>query len=505
MYKISQLNLFCLSLLLFLLPSKGSGAMFNNPSIKAGTARITGSIIRANEKTKDSVFINITVPHPISGEYVKSKVAVDQFGKFSINIDVETNISLVALNTSLKPEKYLLVKLTSGAVTTINITYNPDDDIRNIDIMPAMNQNDMIRGFEIRDKMIGFRPNRAPQPMYNKSTEYFLSFAKTALNERLEIVKNDTLISKGLKEILSKDYRLILYNVHVFDYEGEMIINYRNTSGDKNKQPDIQKIDRNYYHFLRDFNLNDIEYLHCFEFLEFQKRILQNETLGIQEIGENDISTWLANVKVILSDLVGFNDGPYYDILIANAYARQLNEEVRPLTKKQKENILNYWGKGEITKILFRKNDKVVELDKIKSPAVLNEIPSVPSDKIIETIISKYKNKVILFDFWATWCVPCLDAIQRFRSTKNEFRDKDVVFVYLTNGSSPLKLWKEKIKGIGSEHYYLNDSQWEFTMNNFGFEAIPSYLLFNKQGVLINKFTAFPENNKVKKMINELL
>ncbi|RZL37218.1 MAG: TlpA family protein disulfide reductase, partial [Pedobacter sp.] len=114
-------------------------------------------------------------------------------------------------------------------------------------------------------------------------------------------------------------------------------------------------------------------------------------------------------------------------------------------------------------------------------------------------------NKVVFIDLWATWCSPCLEAMQEFRSTKNEFYDKDVVFVYLTNGSSPLKLWNEKIKGIGSEHYYLKSSQWEFIMNDFGFKAIPSYLLYNKHGLLINKFTAFPGNNKTKEMINSLL
>jgi hypothetical protein len=74
--------------------------------------------------------------------------------------------------------------------------------------------------------------------------------------------------------------------------------------------------------------------------------------------------------------------------------------------------------------------------------------------------------------------------MQEFRSAKGEFHDKDVVFVYLTNASSPRTLWEEKIKGIGSEHYYLNDSQWKYVMDHFGFEYIPSYLLYNKKGLL---------------------
>lgn len=281
--------------------------------------------------------------------------------------------------------------------------------------------------------------------------------------------------------------------------------NYHNTNKDKSKKIDIQKIDRLYFRFLKDFKLNDPQYLNCFTFSEVQNKILQNEILGLPVIGESDIPSWLAKVKVILSDLVGFEDGQYYDILVANAYARQLNEEVKPLTKKQKEHIINYWKKGEIAKILFRKNQQVIELDKFKSTAIVNDISAVPDDKVMKTIVAKHKNKVIFIDLWATWCTPCLDAMQQFRGTKGDFQDKDVVFVYITNGSSPRKLWEEKIKGIGSEHYYLTASQWEYIMNHFEFEGIPSYLLYNKEGALINKFTGFPGNNEVKEMINGLL
>src|SRR5690606_24533202 len=142
---------------------------------------------------------------------------------------------------------------------------------------------------------------------------------------------------------------------------------------------------------------------------------------------------------------------------------------------------------------------------KVKSPTVVNDILSVPEEKVMETIVSKYRGKVVFIDLWATWCAPCLEAIKQFRNTKGDFRDREVVFVYLTNGSSPKKLWEEKIIGIGDEHYYLTNAQWNYMMKYFEFQYIPSYLLYNTEGVLINKFSAFPGNNAVKEMINDLL
>lgn len=497
-------NLFCILGLLLLFSCKQSVVnSIGTPAIKAGTAKITGRIINPDGANKDSILITIGIIHPISGEYVKQEVLADRSGKFAINVEVETDITLIGLYTSLRRAP-LYVKLTSDSITNIDITYNSNFDIKNLDVRPAgMPQTDMINSLAIMDEML--RYHEAPKRLYDKSPDVFLNHAKTVVSKRLKTLNNDPLLSKEIKGILSKDFRLFTYRGFVFDYEKSMMMNYRNVAQDEFNEPAIQKIDKSYYRFLIDFKLNDPQYLLCYSFLEGQKKILQNEILNLPEIGETDIPSWLTKVKVILADLVGFNDGQYYDILAANAYGRQLNEEVRPLTEKQKEHIEKYWKDGEIAKILLRKNKQVVELDKFKSPVVVNDVSSVPDDKVMETIMAKHKGKVVFIDLWATWCGPCLDAMTEFRSTKNEFHDKDVAFVYLTNGSSPRKLWEEKIKGIGSEHYYLKATQWEYIMNHFGFEYIPSYLLYNKEGVLVNKITAFPGSEQAKGMINGLL
>lgn len=501
-----KLKLFSIISLLFFLSCKSVFyTVENTPTIIAGTSKIAGRIITPNDINKDSIFVDISVPHPISGELVRYEVAVDRSGKFSLDFDVETDTSFIGLYFRGTPYKPLMVKSINGGVTNINITYGSDFDIKNMEVTPAMNRHDMDQSLEVFRKMLDYRTG-APKRMYDKSTDEFLNYAKNSVSERLEtFLKKDTLLSREFKGMLSKDLHLLMYVAHVFNYESEMMRNYRNVTGDTADKPDIPKIDRSYFRFLKDFNLNDPQYLQSLYFTDFQNEVLQNEVLGLPVIGESDIPSWTASVKAILADLVGFDDGLYYDILAANAYGRQLNEQLKPLSEKQKQHITNYWKNGEIAKILFRKNQHAIELDKVKSPLVVNDISNVPEDKVMETIVSKYKDRVVFIDLWATWCAPCLEAMKQFRDAKSNFRDKDVVFVYLTNGSSPHKLWEEKIKGIGGEHYYLTDAQWRYIMDYFGFEGIPSYLLYDKEGLLINKFTAFPGNDAVKEMINGLL
>ncbi len=43
--------------------------------------------------------------------------------------------------------------------------------------------------------------------------------------------------------------------------------------------------------------------------------------------------------------------------------------------------------------------------------------------------LSDFKGKVVVLDFWATWCLPCVEEIPRFVDLQKKYQDKGVVFV----------------------------------------------------------------------------
>jgi len=61
--------------------------------------------------------------------------------------------------------------------------------------------------------------------------------------------------------------------------------------------------------------------------------------------------------------------------------------------------------------------------------------------------LSDYKGKVILLDFWATWCGPCIQAMPQVEKTVGEFDEKDVHLVAVNLQETP-----EQIKAMMERH-----------------------------------------------------
>jgi len=396
----------------------------------------------------------------------------------------------------------VLVELTSNKETKVEL---------NLDISGKLKVNNVTgKNFLTKQDGENFGAVIGKYVTYNKTNaelickmtpEEYANYEMKMLQERTDYAMKDVKFSTAGKIVALNELKLLHLSGALLSYKERLEL-CQNKESLTPQEPDIK-----YYTFLKSFELNNPQYLYSANgfYHKTMQILLSTKALNIPPISETPVEDWLNNVKATLSSLVGFDKGQFYDLLAANSYAMQFNDEVTPLSDKQKDNIKEYFRDAEIAKIIMKKNEEIMKLAKEKSGVTVNETPNVSKEQLMNAIISNYKNKVVLVDFWATWCSPCLDAMAQIDAIKSRLKDKGIVFVYITNGSSPKETWNKKINSIPGEHYYLNAGEWEYLMKNLGFIGIPSYVIFDSKGEMCNKFTGFPGNKKMQEMIEKQL
>jgi thiol-disulfide isomerase/thioredoxin len=100
--------------------------------------------------------------------------------------------------------------------------------------------------------------------------------------------------------------------------------------------------------------------------------------------------------------------------------------------------------------------------------------------------LAEQKGKIILLDFWATWCGPCLNAMPQVEEVAREFQDRDVqlIAVNLQEDAKQITAMLERHNlhptvaldrdGVVAERYAAN--------------AIPQTVVIDKEGKLVRLF-----------------
>lgn len=138
-----------------------------------------------------------------------------------------------------------------------------------------------------------------------------------------------------------------------------------------------------------------------------------------------------------------------------------------------------------------------------KESVFYKKYDDVAPENILQTILDKYKGKTVVIDIWATWCGPCRAGHKAMKPMKEQLKGKNIQFVYLTPPSSPLATWQEMIKDIDGDHYYLTKEQYNYILDKYESDGIPTYSIYDPQGQMTFKKIGYPDVNQFKKEIEK--
>ncbi|WP_175636245.1 TlpA family protein disulfide reductase [Pedobacter ghigonis] len=533
-----------------------SKEVYQLPLLKNDSAVFSGYIKNYSAKLNTKTLM-LAIDNIITGEQENALVNIEPNGYFYRKIPVY-HLQRVFLRSDvadendiyLEPGKTLFVVLGNGPIKYTGSAAQLNESLR------QLNSIDQYNYQRIQEKLVNMKPND-----YKTYLLGLQAIEQTKLDSLNQLGK----VSAKAYQVKKKDI-LLEYANRMMEYHWNYEYAYRSAFKLPDiATVNVEAYPVGYYNFINnsDFNnelnvisngystfINRIKFIPGFRMdsytynykditaalklsggqlskndIAFEKLISENGlSLSTDSVSAPIIKKWNADHKSFVNDFVsnafknryyttldsatGIKQGILIDLMRSQDIAKPVVSQLTPLDTKHldlaKQQISNPFLK-EYIELKNNETLKQIEINKTSSGYFVNETPKVEADKIFDNIMGKYAGKVILVDFWATWCGPCLNGIKEIKPLKEEMKDSNVAFVYITNETSPLATYQNMTPGIKGQHYRLDNDAWRYLADKFKITGIPHQVLVNKEGKVVNPHLGFLDNKEIKQLLEKQL
>lgn len=194
--------------------------------------------------------------------------------------------------------------------------------------------------------------------------------------------------------------------------------------------------------------------------------------------------------------------------LVLDSYLENIFYVEKPKFKK----YLEKFDKVNLNKKLEDKWIRVVDAQKgnqeklNKTNRNIGTLSNLINDNELtfEEVLKSHKGKIVLVDFWASWCSPCRKEMPFLNELKSKFNEKEfkVIEISIDKDYSAWVRASKQENLLNEENNYII-SNWEKSSlyMNYSIKTIPRYLLFGKDGKIIDEDAPRPSESELVELI----
>ena len=121
-----------------------------------------------------------------------------------------------------------------------------------------------------------------------------------------------------------------------------------------------------------------------------------------------------------------------------------------------------------------------------------------------EQKLSDFKGKVIILNFWATWCPPCVAEFPSFEKLYNSYKEYDEVVFLFANSESPFTV----AEFTARHHIKAPITQYQHSpQGQLATRSLPTTYIIDKEGRLVTRKSGAANWNtkKVRRQLDQLI
>ncbi len=128
---------------------------------------------------------------------------------------------------------------------------------------------------------------------------------------------------------------------------------------------------------------------------------------------------------------------------------------------------------------------------------------------VVETLegedraLGDFKGKVVLVDFWATWCKPCLETMPRLQKLYSVYSDRglDVLGVSIDEDKDRIKKIRKMVGKMNISYPIFVDAKQTPAWHQFKVKAIPAMYLLNGESQIVAQWAGKIDYEEVEKEV----